>query len=561
MQYDKKVKPKNSVSIRLKLTLVIVLAVTLSIGGLFSIMLAANKYSMFEQMKVDGINMVKVYALYLEGVAKDSDSIAVLQKSMEEIGSSDGMEYACLIDKDFTEVADSYIEDVGANWSDDEDTVKVVTDGELIADYWTDDEGITVLDIMYPVDFSVEGKQIAVVDIGISLDNLNALIYATTIRSLVFALLFLALFTLIPFILIGLYIIKPLKEGMKVAGAIADKDLTVVTVNKSSDEIGQIVQSIMRARNNLHEIIGSVQEHSGKVAHASDNLNSSMIDLNTGTSSISTSVENMTAAFIMSAATIDQTTEAIASIANNSQIAAEASSNVAEYTQEVRASAINGKKSVEEIVSVISDISESSKGVQLVISELERSSVKISNIVSIINSISEQTNLLALNAAIEAARAGDSGRGFAVVADEVRKLAEQSKESLGEIVILTNDIKTKTNNVVSVVAETERKVQVGVDKADNTKVSIDNIISSVQNVITRITEISSIITDQAAGMQELSASMESINDSTNKCSITAQQINVNIEEQSATMDSMIETSKKLNDMVQTLDALTVQFRL
>lgn len=561
MEYDQKVKAKKSISIRLKLTLVIGLAVVLSIGGLFSIMYASNKSSMFEQMKVDGINMVKVYALYLEGVARDSNSIAALQESMDKIGNSEGMEYACLIDKDYIDVADSFVDDIGTSWADDEDTVKVINENETIAAYWTDEDGITVLDIMYPVDFSSGGKQIKAVDIAISLDNLNALLYKSTIRSITFALIFVTIFTLVPFILLGIYIIKPLKKGMKVAMAIADKDLTAVAVNESADEIGQTVQSIMKAKNNLHEIISSVKENSRKVAEASGNLSISMKELNTGTNMISTGVENMTNAFVVNAETIDQTTEAITNIAQNSQNAAEASLKAAEYTQVVKDSAANGKKSVEEIVRVISDISESSKEVQLVISELERSSVKISNIVNIINSISEQTNLLALNAAIEAARAGDSGRGFAVVADEVRKLAEQSKESLAEIVTLTNDIKIKTDNVVSVVADTERKVKIGVDKADNTKVSIESIISSVHNVITRITEISSVITDQAAAMQELSASMYSINDTTNKCSETAQEINANIEEQAATIESILETSEVLNDMVQSLDELTEQFRL
>ena len=56
---------------------------------------------------------------------------------------------------------------------------------------------------------------------------------------------------------------------------------------------------------------------------------------------------------------------------------------------------------------------------------IQQSSHKISDIVTLIDSIAFQTNLLALNAAVEAARAGDHGRGFAVVAGEVRNLAQK----------------------------------------------------------------------------------------------------------------------------------------
>lgn len=64
---------------------------------------------------------------------------------------------------------------------------------------------------------------------------------------------------------------------------------------------------------------------------------------------------------------------------------------------------------------------------------LEQATAKISDVVTIISSITSKITLLALNATIESARAGEAGKGFAVVASEVKLLARQTEESTSEI--------------------------------------------------------------------------------------------------------------------------------
>jgi methyl-accepting chemotaxis protein len=71
--------------------------------------------------------------------------------------------------------------------------------------------------------------------------------------------------------------------------------------------------------------------------------------------------------------------------------------------------------------------------------ELTVASLRISDIVTIIEGLAFQTQMLSLNAAVEAARAGEHGRGFTVVADEVRALSQRSAGAALEIKNLLED--------------------------------------------------------------------------------------------------------------------------
>lgn len=65
--------------------------------------------------------------------------------------------------------------------------------------------------------------------------------------------------------------------------------------------------------------------------------------------------------------------------------------------------------------------------------DIAKSSARITEIITVIDSIAFQTNTLVLNTAVEAARAAENGRGFAVVAGEVRTLAQRCATTAREI--------------------------------------------------------------------------------------------------------------------------------
>ncbi|MRI62308.1 methyl-accepting chemotaxis protein, partial [Enterococcus faecalis] len=87
-------------------------------------------------------------------------------------------------------------------------------------------------------------------------------------------------------------------------------------------------------------------------------------------------------------------------------------------------------------------------------SHIESSSLRVTDIIEVIDGIAYQTNILALNAAVEAARAGEQGRGFAVVAGEVRNLASRSANAAKEIEGLITDSVSRVEQGAKLVGDT-----------------------------------------------------------------------------------------------------------
>jgi methyl-accepting chemotaxis protein len=148
-------------------------------------------------------------------------------------------------------------------------------------------------------------------------------------------------------------------------------------------------------------------------------------------------------------------------------------------------------------VAVASDVAgqavQRAEASQLTIRGLADSTVRIGDVVRLIDTIAGQTNLLALNATIEAARAGDAGKGFAVVAGEVKALAAQTAKATAEIGAQIETVRSATEDTVAAMNE------------------IGGIIGRMGEVSTAI---SAAVEEQSATTREIAASIQGVAGST-----------------------------------------------
>lgn len=393
------------------------------------------------------------------------------------------------------------------------------------------------------------------------LNNIDKPVNALIVNLIpVYLIIVLIACTLISF-MSDIAIVKPLKKSSLLTQKIAEGDLTTSLDLFTFAEVKEMVDSVDKARENLRILVTEIKQSSLEVDLSSKTLADTLEEANSDVERITDGLENLSNDFISNADTIKEMLKVVQDIARNSQQAAELSSGISDYSGVVKSSAIKGEKSVEDIVGIINEISDSSKNMNEQIKSLEGASSRIGDIVQIISQISEQTNLLALNAAIEAARAGESGKGFAVVAEEVRKLAEESKESLEDIISLTKEMQVQTNNVVNVVNATEIKVNAGVEKAKLTQSSINEIIVNVESILNQIESLSNAVTQQAASLQEMSSSMDSVNNSVAQDAEISAKIKDGMKNQKRSFINISETARTLKNMADGIEKLVSKFKV
>ena len=150
---------------------------------------------------------------------------------------------------------------------------------------------------------------------------------------------------------------------------------------------------------------------------------------------------------------------------------------------------------------------------------ITQSSVKISNIVGLIDDIAFQTNLLALNASVEAARAGDAGKGFAVVAVEVRRLAQSAANASAEIKVLIEQSATEVAGWSRLVVEASAKLSAMLGAVVENHRAMDGIAQASRA--------------QASAIEEVTIAMRQMDEMTQHNAALVEQTNAAIEQTEA----------------------------
>jgi len=297
-------------------------------------------------------------------------------------------------------------------------------------------------------------------------------------------------------------IVKELDESLY---AIAKGNLTKEITRDFPGDFAPIRSSIETINKDLSKTMSEIQSAADQVLLGANQISASAMDLATGASQQSSSIEELNAT--------------IASIEGQTKQNAENAIEASALSEKSTKSAIEGNEDMIKMLEAMEGI--------------KTASGNISNVIKVIEDIAFQTNLLALNASVEAARAGEHGRGFAVVAEEVRSLAVSSQSAVAD-----------TTNLIE---DSISRVKSGSDIAGSTAKSLKGIVKSANDLLTIINNISEASRNQAEAIEQVSIGLD--------------QISSVVQNNSAVSEETASASEELNSQAELMQKLVSYFKV
>lgn len=399
---------------------------------------------------------------------------------------------------------------------------------------------------------------------------------------------------------------------------IAQGDLTLPRLPvERKDELGDMardfIQMVQNLRAAISDVINTSAELSASSRHLQDAADQSlqatsqiaqaMSQVAEGTQKQLTSVQEtadtvrlwrQSAAQIAAGAQeqtrqVQQTNEMVERMALELNGVAASAQQVAASAERAVADARAGGEAVRATVAAMQQIRDSVTQAAERAQELGQHSLRIGEIVSIIQEIADHTNLLALNAAIEAARAGEHGRGFAVVAAEVRKLAENSARSTQQIISLIESMQAGVAAATEATTAGLEQVEKGFALATTAGEALEKIIQAIQEsdtlaheiaaaveqvsqestkVVENVNQMAAITRENALAAEQMSASsdqaaqaIENISTISEQTAAVAQEVAASAEESNAFVENVQQSATHLAQLADALDELIKRFRL
>lgn len=332
----------------------------------------------------------------------------------------------------------------------------------------------------------------------------------------------------------------PMQDIAKNSNRVAGGELDVTFDYAYEDEIGTVCRAIENNNRVVKNYIVDIEKRLEAISHGDFTAESS-VDYIGDYASIKVSLDKISASLNSIFGGIDKASAAVysgasgvstesgqlsQSVTKQNELIAEIASGMRTLSDKIDNNVSrtdSAKTTAHKAAGAVEDGSSKMKQLLESMREISDASGKIQNIIVTIEDIAFQTNILALNASIEAARAGAAGKGFAVVAEEVRSLAGKSAEASDKTADLIKQSVTAVNR--------------GMEIAEGTSASLDEIVACTDEIDKLIIEINSESHEQRICVDDVNEKISSVSDIVNasaanadECAEASRELNIQASE-------------------------------
>jgi methyl-accepting chemotaxis protein len=351
--------------------------------------------------------------------------------------------------------------------------------------------------------------------VGISLESVKKQVNIAIFGTILVALLFLIVFSIIT-LLLSNTIVNPIKIIMQRLDKLGSGDLREQCIVKSVDETQSIAQAVNKTILSLDEIVRKMKEYSLIATSESDGLAITSKAMSSNISIVSQKTS-------LVAEATSQINTNVTSVSAASEEMSKAVNSVASSIEEMSFSLNEVAKDCQKELTMSNSAAQQAKETIAQMHLLQESTVQITKILKVMTEFSDQINLLSLNATIEAATAGDAGKGFAVVASEIKMLAKQTNNSISEIKKQIDEMQANSEiasqsvmKFTSVIDEINSVSQNIANATEEQSATISEIARNMSDTNSSVSEISKKVSSSAQGLMDITSQIMDVNKNTHE---------------------------------------------
>ncbi|MGF9939361.1 methyl-accepting chemotaxis protein [Bacillus anthracis] len=403
-----------------------------------------------------------------------------------------------------------------------------------------------------------EGNIVAIVAADVDASIVPSTKEKFIIQGLMFICISVLIATVIQFLIVrnALAPLRDLREGLRRVG---EGDLNI-KLEERSDDIGIINSYFNNTIEKFKGIIDKVKQTAEQVSSSSQELSVSTKENSMAVQEIVSSMVELRAGAQLQETSVPQYLGIVYEVEDKMEEITNAAKQMEKVSEGIEHHSVKGNGVTKQAINQMNIIQNAVQDLSSIIYSLEVRSKEISDIVTVITSISNQTNSLALHATIEASRAEETGEGFAVVADEVRKLAEQMEASAKDIANLIGETQAGTEEAVVSIRKASKEVESGMKLVEMNGAFFEGISKSAQSVTNQVRVVSSNSSDILQNSQNIVRVVNELSLIANTYTNSSSNVEESMKEQEMSVQDIAELASSLSWLSQELQELIGEFK-